>query len=171
MDYRIERNHQTDYRYSDITNSDGKKVVNLYACFVFAIRAGVEDFVKKSFTTEEDRELISRGQEEGALNGNTALHKAESHQHVLNIALDLVGEYGKVKGKYLGRFETPEDAKKAVEDESNVKYAFYVDEYDVRDANSHFMLAEEDGTIVFDPYPGLDLTERESRRVFVIVEG
>jgi hypothetical protein len=154
---------QIDYRF--------RKQKNLYGCFVASIRRIVEEETERAFTVAENHHLITRLLREGAINANMALHRGDSHEHCLNAALDIGGLWRKgYRGTYVARLE--ESGEKTIRDrdlysDRESKPGFYwIDEWQVAGAQSHFMNARADGTIWWDPHPGLELEHRISRRLF-----
>lgn len=155
--YSTEWLHQTDYRLP--------KKFNRYGCFVRAIAQGAEDFFETALDVDGMKRLIKRSKKEGAINGKMYLQNSDSHQHVLNIVLDMLGEWKDGwRGAYVGKKE-PRYIYDARRDED---YVFYVDEYNVKGAAHHFLRAHATGGIRWNSMPSLNLGECVSRRVFVI---
>lgn len=154
---------QVDYRF--------KKEKNLYGCFLASIRRIVEEEAQQAFTVVENQKLITRLLKEGAINGNMALHRGDSHEHCLNAALDMVGLWAKgYRGTYVARMEESGSSTILSRDLYAGRYTesgyHWIDEYKVVGAASHFVNANADDTIWWDAHPGLPFSHRISRRLF-----
>lgn len=161
--YQTQVLQQTDYRF--------KKEKNLYGCFLASIRRIVEEEAQRAFTVAENHRLIARLLREGAIDGNMALHRGDSHEHCLNAALDVAGLWPKgYRGTYVARIEEAGPTTILSRDLYQDRYTgigyYWIDEYQVAGAASHFINAHADDTIWWDAHPGLELEHRISRRLF-----
>ena len=154
--YNTEWLHQTDFRLP--------RKFQRFGCFVRAIAQGAEDYFGEALSVPAMNRLIDRAKSEKAINSKMFLQNADSHVHVLNIAIDELGYWEQgYRGLYFGRKDVS-----YVLDGEDVSFEFYIDEYDVTDAASHFVRSHEDGTIIWNPMPDLKLGSRKSRRAFAI---
>lgn len=156
MKYNPEWLHQTDSRLP--------RKFQRFGCFVRAIIQGAEDYFGEALSVSAMNRLIDRAKTEKAINAKMFLQNADSHVHLLNIAIDELGYWKQgYRGLYFGRKDGD-----YVLDEEDVSFKFYIDEYDVTNAAQHFVRADEDGTIIWNPMPDLKLGARKSRRAFAI---
>ena len=160
---------QTDFRLPS--------PVNLYGCFAVALRRQAEEVALRAMTVQENKDFFQRLRRENAINENIKLHNSDSHKHVLNVALDMLGVWPRLKGEYVARMPCIEGDIQIIDEKLLSKFLdngkhgfFFIDEYNVVNAASHFLNVLMDGDVWFDPMPGLQLGERISRRLFYIGE-
>lgn len=159
VSFRSQCIHQTDYRSKYPNKQD-------YGCFVATIRHCVESRFAQAFTMNQWTTLWKRAISESAI---TPQGFVNNHEHVGNIALDIIGRWDEGYRFHYVQIEEPY--------ESVVKH--FKPRYAERCYQKGFVWKTEigihmnygegaDGEIAWDPYPGLELRGLDSIRHYYI---
>ena len=147
--------HQMDARFNNLQNRWG--------CLFFTCISIANDNRSAPATYKECEAIYQRAENEGAIKGKVFV---QSTSHVINIALDELGLWPRYEAIELYR-ESDGDIQRITNSDANTTDLIL--ELNVTTAGGHFVHADLDETIVYDPSPDLALGDIRSRRFIAVV--
>lgn len=151
--------HQTDYRARYPEKQDA-------GCFVATIRHCVERHFEQAFTMNQWSMLWKRALEEGAIAKSGFI---QDHEWVGNIALDIIGQWDAGYRFIYVSIEEPREKSVRVMAEEHRDHVNHRAAVWETDAGMHMnYLSPSEDTILFDPYPGLNLKRLQTIRNYCI---
>jgi hypothetical protein len=157
--FRSQAIPQTDYRAKYPNKQDS-------GCFVATIRHAVESRFKRAFTMNQWTMLWKRAIAEGAISGEGFVN---NHEHVGNIALDIIGQWDEGYRFHYVQIEEPYGS---VLKDFKPRFAARVYQKGLvwrTETGVHMNYGERlEAGVLWDPYPGLELKELVSIRHYYI---